>query len=115
MKSVKTFGAAEISQEIDQNTGLLLVHFGSPLASSCEFVNKELELLAPRFANTIHFGEVEIPLQDLELIQRYGIEEIPTLILFHGKEPVERLERIFLPEDLCGFLEAAASFYAGKR
>ncbi len=115
MKSLKSYRADEVAQAIDQNDGLFLVHFGSPLASSCEFVHKELELLASRFASAVTFGEVELPLQDLELIQRYRIEEIPTLILFHGDNEVERLERILLPEELCGFLEAAASFYGSGK
>lgn len=58
------------------------------------------------------FAEVELPLQELSLIQQYEIEEIPTLILFREGEEVERLERVLLPEELEEFLEAAASFYA---
>ena len=110
MERIQTYRSDEVNRVIDQNSGLLLVHFGSPLASSCEFLRKELELLAPRFEGRVLFGEVA-PLEDLQLIGKYQIEEIPTLILFRGSTEVERLERLLLPEDLREFLVLAASFY----
>lgn len=115
MQRVKSYTVDEVSQAIAESQGLLLVHFGSPLASSCEFVRRELELLASRSTSQVPltFAEVELPLQELGLIQQYGIEEIPTLILFRDGAEVERLERVLLPEELEEFLEASVSFYAG--
>ena len=115
MQGIKTYRSDEVTQAVQGNKGLFLIHFGSPLASSCEFVHKELELLAPRFGKFISFGEVDLPLQDLELIQTYRIEEIPTLVLFDGKVDVERLERVLLPEEFCEFLETAVSFYGSDQ
>ena len=112
MSHVTTYSPDEIVQVIGRNSGLFLVHFGSPLASACEFVKQELEALAGQFdGSPIHFAEVELPLQDFELIQSYNLEEIPTLILFADDGEVERLERILLPEELKEFLETAMSFY----
>ncbi|MFQ5653841.1 MAG: thioredoxin family protein [Planctomycetota bacterium] len=104
----------ELVQFITENQGLLLVHFGSPLASACEFVHQELWQLAPELEERVRFATVELPLQDLELIQTYGIEEIPTLILFAGDREVERLRRIMLPEELKEFLDTCSSFYGGE-
>ncbi len=112
MSAIRVYKAHEVSQVIDRNKELLLVHFGSPLASACEFVRQELGMLAPCFDGTpVSFAEVELPLQDFELIQTYSIEEVPTLVLFQGSKEVERLEKILLPEELKDFLEAATSFY----
>ena len=114
MTHVKTYQPGEVNQVVDGNSNLLLVHFGSPLASACEFVRQELEMLASSFEESaIQFAEVELPLQDFDLIQSYNLEEVPTLILFSGSVEVERLERILLPEELKEFLEAATSFYYG--
>ncbi|MCI0650863.1 MAG: thioredoxin family protein [Planctomycetes bacterium] len=111
--SVKVYQPNEVSRAIQQNEGLLLVHFGSPLASPCEFVRQELETIAPEFEEQrLHFAEVELPLQNFELIQAFGLEEVPTLILFFGSQEVERLERILLPEELKEFLDTALSYYS---
>ncbi len=114
MNRIKSYKADEVTALIHGNAGLLLVHFGSPLHSSCDFVHRELDLLAPRFESEIHFAEVE-PLKDLELAQVYSIEHLPTLILFVGDEEVERIDHVMLPEELAEFLETAASFYTGAQ
>ena len=112
MERIKAYSANQVSEAIARNRGLLLVHFGSPLASTCEFVRRELELLAGEFESRIVFAEVELPLQDLELIHRYEIEDIPTLILFRGDAEVERLDQVLAPEELRDLLESSASFYS---
>ncbi|MFN0057051.1 MAG: thioredoxin family protein [Planctomycetota bacterium] len=112
MERIKTYSANQVSEAIAKNSSLMLVHFGSPLASTCEFVRRELELLADEFEGRILFAEVELPLQDLELIHRYEIEDIPTLILFLGDKEVERLDQVLAPEELRELLESSASFYS---
>ena len=111
MERIQTITADQVDQAVEQNSGLLFVHFGSPLASSCEVVRQQLEAVAPLFTDRVSFAEVEIPLQDLDLIQRFTLETIPTLILFAGSEPVERLEHLMLQEELVELLEMATSFY----
>ncbi|MGE3165571.1 MAG: thioredoxin family protein [Planctomycetota bacterium] len=110
MQRVRSLNAEEVLGAIESNQGLLLLHFGSPLASSCERIRKQLESMAPLFEGRLEFGEVEA-LQDLELNRRYSIEEIPTLVLFHRNQEVERLEEELAIEGLREFLEAAISFY----
>ncbi len=114
MARIHTYSAGEVVRVIAENRGLLLVHFGSPLASSCEFVRKGLEMIAPVFEGRLLLAEVEVPLQDVEVLRRYSIEEIPTLILFRGSDEVERLERILLPEEFREFLDSCFSFYGGN-
>ena len=111
MELIRSCSANEVVEVIEKNAGLLLVHFTSTLASSSEFVKKELELIAPLFEGSLAIVEVEMPLQDLGLIKSYRLEEIPTLILFNGSDEVERFEAIRLPEELKELLEAAVSFY----
>lgn len=112
MEKIVTLKADEITTVIAQNRGMLFVHFGSPLASSCEVVHKILDELAPEFAGRIRFAELELPLQDLELIRRFSIETIPTLVLFRGDTEVERLEQLMQESDLRDLLRMAASYYA---
>jgi len=115
MAKIRTYTADEVVTVIEGNNGLLLVHFGSPLASSCDFVRKELEMVSPLHEGSLSIAEVELPLQDVELLRRYAIEEIPTLILFKERKEVERLEKILLPEEFKELLDSCLSFYGGNR
>jgi thioredoxin-like negative regulator of GroEL len=111
---IHTYTPGEVVDVIAANRGLLLVHFGSPLASSCEFVHKELEAVAPHYGERLQIAEVELPLQDVEVLRRYSIEEIPSVILFRGNSEVERLERILLPDEFREFIDACLAFYEGN-
>ena len=111
MERIRTYKPDEVTLAVQQNEALLLLHFGSALASSCELIHRQLESLAPVFEARIEFAEVELPLQDLELIQRFGIEDVPTIVLFQGSKEVERLDSVQTTEALHDFLEAAVSFY----
>lgn len=113
MSKIRNYTADEVVNVIEENRGLLLVHFGSPLASSCEFVRRELEMVAPTYSDRLGIAEVELPLQDVEVLRRYAIEEIPSLILFQGTEEVERLEKILLPDEFREFVESCCAFYGG--
>ncbi|MEM7166768.1 MAG: thioredoxin family protein [Planctomycetota bacterium] len=111
MERIRTYKPDEVTVAVQQNEALLLLHFGSALASSCELIHRQLQSLAPVFEGRVEFAEVELPLQDLELIQRFGIEDVPTLVLFQGSEEVERFDSVQTTEALNDFLEAAVSFY----
>ena len=50
MTEIKTFNPGEITQAVNDNNGLLFIHFGSPLASYCETIHRQLEILLPVFA-----------------------------------------------------------------
>lgn len=111
MAKIKTYHGDEVMGVVRHNSGLLFVHFSSPLASSCEYVHDELEQLAPSLSDLIEIAEVEVPLQELEVIRTYGIEQIPTLLLFKGDEVVERVEQVLSADDLQVFLDDAVSYY----
>lgn len=110
MAEIKTYHGDEVIHAIDQNQGLLLVHFSSPLASACEQVHRDLAVIATSLS-LVEIGEVEVPLQELEVIRRYGIEQIPTMVLFRGSEEIERLAEVPAREDLKQFLVDSVSYY----
>ena len=113
MEKVQTYTPDEVRRVVDENQGLLLLHVGSPLASSCEVVHQALENLANTEVSTyVELAEVELPLQDLDLIQKFSLETVPTILLFHGNREVERLEQLLQEDELREFLEIVVSFYS---
>lgn len=109
-QQIKTYHGDEVIRAIEDNTGLLLVHFASPLASACEQLHQDLSEIANAL-DLAHIAEVDVPLRELEVINRYEIEQLPTLVLFNGNQEVERLEEVLSGEELKQFLADSVSYY----
>jgi thioredoxin-like negative regulator of GroEL len=101
----------QLEQRLEFNDGLMLVHFGSPLVSSCSFAQRSLALIAPDFVGQLQIATVDVPLQDVKKLQKFSIRTVPTLVLFDGSREVERLDKILLPAELRFFLRDAMAFY----
>lgn len=101
----------QLDQRLESNDGLMLVHFGSPLVSSCGFAQRSLALIAPDFVGQLQIATVDVPLQDVKKLQKFSIRTVPTLALFDGDREVERLDKILLPAELRLFLQDALAYY----
>ncbi|MDE0959629.1 MAG: thioredoxin family protein [Planctomycetota bacterium] len=105
----------QLESRLDQNDGLLLVHFGSPLVASCGFTQRSLALIAPEFLDQIKFCTIDIPLQEVQILRQYSLRVVPTLLLFDGDREIERLDRILLPAELRLFFRDAVAFYGAPQ
>ncbi|NCF98711.1 MAG: hypothetical protein GWP39_04280 [Planctomycetia bacterium] len=56
--------------------------------------------------------EVELQLTQIEVVQKYQVRSLPTILIFHENQIKERLERILLPAELRQFLQDTVSFHA---
>ena len=101
----------QLEGRVSENQGLLLVHFTSPMVTSCSFMRRSLALIAPEFREQVNFTEVEVRLQEVRFMKHYSIRAVPTLVIFDGSNEVERLDRILLPAELRVFLKDSVAFY----
>ena len=101
----------QLESQLQLDGGLLLVHFGSPLVSSCGFTQRSLALIAPEFLGQMQFCTIDVPLQEVQNLRQYSIRVVPTLVLFDGEREVERLDRILLPAELRLFLRDVVGYY----
>ena len=112
MSNFSFINAEDLDSVLSDKSGLQLVHFGSSLVTSCNFMRRSLSIISSEFAESLPMIEVELQLTQIEVVQKYQVRSLPTILIFHENQIKERLERILLPAELRQFLEDTVSFHA---
>ena len=112
MSNFSFINAEDLDSILSDKSGLQLVHFGSSLVTSCNFMRRSLSIISSEFAESLPMIEVELQLTQIEVVQKYQVRSLPTILIFHENQIKERLERILLPAELRQFLQDTVSFHA---
>lgn len=91
MKTVNRIEGGKWEREIRSATQPVLAHFHTSWCDPCQILSATLEELAVELE-----GELQAVAVDLdhcpELARRYGITDVPTLILFDSGAPIASLD-----------------------
>ena len=79
--------------------GLILVDFWAPWCTACKYQDPILDELLIIFENKLNIGKIDIN-DNRFLANRYGVKNIPTIILFSNGELINRMPGIENKEDL---------------
>ncbi|MGI6174359.1 MAG: thioredoxin [Christensenellales bacterium] len=84
-----TLGGANFASEVLNYKGLVLVDFWASWCGPCRMLAPVIEEIAKENAGTLKVGKVNVD-NEPELAQKYGIQSIPTVLLFQDGKPVAK-------------------------
>ncbi len=83
------FSDSNFEQEVLSASDGVLVDFWAPWCGPCRQIAPLIDQLAEQFSGTVKIGKLNID-ENPSVTGQYGIQSIPTLLLFKDGEVVER-------------------------
>jgi thioredoxin len=87
---VRELHTGSFDEEVLGAAGPVLVDFSADWCPPCKMIDPVVEELAASLAGQVTVGRLDVD-RDPEVSIRYGVLGMPTLILFVGGRPVDRL------------------------
>ena len=83
------FTDANFDSEVLQSSQPVLVDFWAPWCGPCRQIAPMIDALATEYSGSIKVGKVNVD-DSPQAAGQYGVQSIPTLMIFKGGEVVER-------------------------
>lgn len=90
MPEVSNLSDATFKAEVLEATQPVLVDFTAEWCRPCRQLAPIVDQLADEYAAQLSVGRLDID-ENLETTMKFGVMSLPTLILFKGGQPVERI------------------------
>lgn len=103
---VKVFTQGNWDEEVLRAGTPVLVDFWAVWCGPCRMIAPIVEELAAEYDGQVKVGKLNVD-ENPELAGRYGVMSIPTLLVFKGGEPVERIVGFMPKRDLKQRLDRA--------
>lgn len=113
MKTVKTVNDQDLDRAVVEVKGFLVVAFLSPDSIPCKHYVPEFEAVAEAFAGRVAFLRIDA-LENPTAADDYGVEVVPTTVVFCDGEEVKHYEGPYRREAIAGRLKDIILVKRGK-
>ena len=104
-EKVRAVTSAEFEREVLQAGGLVLVDFWATWCPPCRKLAPTIDALAEEYDGRLTVAKVDVD-DSPDVAQQYGIQSIPTLILFRDGQPVDKRLGALPGDELRRFVDA---------
>lgn len=91
--AVLEFTDANFKSEVLESNVPVLVDFWAPWCGPCRKIAPLIDELAGEYQGVVKIGKVNVD-DNQSSAMEYGIEAIPTILIFQGGQPVQRFQGI---------------------
>lgn len=96
---VITVTAANWEQEVEQSAQPVLVDFWAAWCGPCRMIAPIMVELANEYGGQVKIGKLNVD-EHSPVAAKYGIQSIPTILLFQNGQPIERITGFMPKRDL---------------
>ena len=101
--SVKPLNTEEFKETVLDNELPVLVDFWAAWCGPCRMIAPVIEEISNEYGKSVFFAKVNVD-DEMELAAAYGVQTIPTLILFKNGEETGRLIGVRPKEEILSFI-----------
>lgn len=95
----------EFIANVEGGDGVYVVDFFATWCGPCKMLAPVFEEVASDMGAQINFGKLDID-ESLDIARKYDVSTVPTIIVFKGGEPVEKMVGFMPKESLITKLKA---------
>ena len=106
MATIEILTHSELESKVLQVPGPVALDFYQASCAPCRALSPRLERVAQQYAGRVPIYRVDID-RDLAVVERFGVQSIPTVLVQRAGKEVERLDGLIREADLSAAFERA--------
>lgn len=99
MASIETLTSSELVAKVLQAPGAVALDFYQASCPPCRALEPRLERVAEEYLGRLPVYRVDIE-HDISVAERFGVNSIPTVLIFRNGKEAERLDGLIMEDDL---------------